>query len=62
MRWLGIKWNDVVQELTREKIDYTVDITYPAGRAVPCGELRVARWKKEEGKLKFVVLHDKFIK
>ncbi len=62
MRWLGIKWNDVVKELTKERIDYSYDITYPTGKAIPSGELRVVRWKQVEGKLKFVVLHDRFIK
>ena len=62
MRWLGIKWNDVLEELNRENIDYSYDITYSVGKAVPSGELRVVRWKQAEGKLKFIILHDKFIK
>jgi len=62
LRWLGIKWNDVVQELMNERIDYSYVITYPTGKAIPSGELRVVRWNQVEGKLKFVVLHDRFIK
>ena len=62
MRWLGIKWNDVSKELTEHKIEHSFEITYPTGKATPCGELRVVRWKQVDGELKFVVAHDRFIK
>lgn len=62
MHWLGKKWNDLQQELTDHKKDFTYEITYPVGKVVSCGDLRVARVSEEDGKLKFILLHDRFNK
>jgi hypothetical protein len=40
---------EVVPELTEEKVDFISDITYPAGKVTPCGDLRVARVRQVEG-------------
>jgi len=60
LTWLGKKWEDVYKELTIRNIDFLCDTTYPAGKAAPCGDLRIARVSRVGGKLKFILLHDRF--
>lgn len=62
MHYLGKKWDDVTEELALKKVDFTYEITYPVGRVISCGDLRVARISQAEGKLKFILLHDRFDK
>lgn len=62
MHYLGKKWDDVYEKLAEEKVDFTYEITYPVGRAISCGNLRVARTSQAQGKLKFILLHDRFDK
>lgn len=62
MRWLGSKWEDVSKELAEENIDFTYEITYPTGKVIPSGDLRVARVSRIEGKLIFILIHDRFNK
>lgn len=60
MTWLGKKWEDVLKDLIEKKIAHESKITYPSGKMTVCGDLRVARVSQVEGKLKFVLLHDRF--
>ncbi|MGI6449824.1 MAG: hypothetical protein ACOX3R_05935 [Desulfitobacteriia bacterium] len=60
MNWLGRKWQDILKELTGQNIEYTYEITYPQGKAVSCGDLRIARVNKVEERIKFILLHDRF--
>lgn len=60
-KWLGEKWERVLNELAEKDADFEYKITYPAGRSVSCGELRVARITCEGEKLKFILLQDRFI-
>lgn len=60
MDFLGKRWEEVYQQLLQDKTDFTYEITYPAGKAVSSGNLRVARLTHEEKELKFVLLHDRF--
>lgn len=62
MDWLGRQWKEVSKELAEKNIEYTYEITYPTGKAVSCGDLRVARSSRTEGNLKFILLHDRFNK
>lgn len=62
MRWLGRKWHDVEKELSMEDIAFITEMTSPVGKAKPCGDLRVARISSTQGKLKFILLHDRFNK
>lgn len=62
MQWLGKKWDDIVQELLEKRIVFAYEISYPPENITPSGELRVVRIKDVDGKLKFTLLHDKFIR
>jgi len=62
LRWLGKKWDDVKEELTQESANFCYEITSPVGKAVPCGDLRVARISCTDGYLKFILIHDRFIR
>ena len=62
MHWLGKKWNDVQRELTALNLDYTSRITYLDKKIISCGDLRVVRVNRKEGKLVFILLHDKYQK
>jgi len=60
--FLGKKWQEVLKELSEHKIQYTFKITYPQGKVLPCGDLRVVRVNKVKEKLKFILVHDRFNK
>ena len=62
MRWLGKKWDDVYKELLQNDIDFSYKVTFPAGKVTAAGDLRVARVNFADGRLLFVLIHDKFIK
>jgi len=62
LHWLGKKWNDVQRELTALNLDYTSRITYPDKKIISRGDLRVVRVNRKEGKLVFILLHDKYQK
>jgi hypothetical protein len=58
--FLGKQWKNVFPQLMEDKADFSYEITYPSGKAVPCGDLRVARVRRAGKNLKFVLLHDRF--
>ncbi len=62
MDWLGRKWEAVNKELAEQGVEFVSEITYPAGKAIACGDLRVVRISQAEGKLKFILLRDRFYK
>ncbi len=60
MLYLGKKWNDVRNMLEQNGIAHTTEMTMPAGKATPEGDLRVARVCTADGALKFILLHERF--
>jgi hypothetical protein len=60
--WLGRKWNDIIKDLAENEEEFTYEIINPVGRFVSYGDLRVVRVRQVEGKLKFILLHDRFNK
>lgn len=62
MHWLGKKWDEVAKELLQNNIDFIYKVTFPAGKVTSTGDLRVARVGFADGRLLFILLHDKFIK
>jgi hypothetical protein len=58
--WLARKWEDVLKELTENNVEFYCETTHPAGKVSPSGDLRVARVNQAQGKLKFILLHDRF--
>lgn len=60
LKWLGKKWNDIHNEVSEFAGDIVVHITFPPGKESQTGDLRVARIKKDNDKLNFVLTRDKF--
>jgi len=62
LHWLGKKWDEVSKELLQNNIDFTYKVTFPVGKVTSTGDLRVARVSFADGRLLFILIHDKFIK
>jgi len=60
LTFIGRKWENVSSELASNKVDFESKITFPSGKMTAYGDLRIARVSQVGGKLKFVLLHDRF--
>lgn len=60
MHRLGRKWVEVEKELIEKKAEFNSKIVYPANKANPYGDLRVARIKRRDNSIEFILMHERF--
>lgn len=59
--WLGYKWNELSKELEQEGVAFSYKVIKPLGRRIESyGDLRVVRFRKNNGSYDFILAHEKF--